>query len=92
MRIKKITIKNGWYWSAGRKYGWTAMYAPEGVGLNRELFDDSDKIHVKVKDQVYELDTQIGLDFIKSRKAHDKIGGNKIGYIPRELMTKIEVC
>ena len=85
---KEIKIKKGWYYSAGRTYGWTYKYAPEGVGLNRELFD-SDKIIVDVKGQKYELDSKEGLEFIRKHKAFKMIGTAKVGFVPRELMKKL---
>ena len=92
--IKTITIKDGWYWSAGRTYGWLDEFSPEAVGLNRDLFN-SEKIIVTVKGKKggafkYEIDSQKGLEFIKKYSAHTLIQGVKIGFIPRELMTKIE--
>ena len=87
--IKEITIKKGWYYSAGRTYGWTGEHEPEGVGLNRDLFD-ADTIIVTVKGQKYKLDAKKGLEFIKRYKAHTTIGNNKIGFIPRTFMEKIE--
>ena len=86
--VKSITIKKGWYWSAGTTYGWTGEYSPEGVGLNRDLFD-SDKIIVTVKGQKYELDSKKGLEFIQRYRAHKVIGTTKVGFIPREFMTKL---
>lgn len=85
---KEITIKKGWYWSAGTTYGWTGEYSPEGVGLNRDLFE-SDQIIVKIKGERYQLDSKKGLEFIRRYKAHKMLGTTKVGFIPRELMTKI---
>jgi hypothetical protein len=90
---KSITIKDGWYWSAGHTYGWTSEYHPEGVGLNRDLFD-SDTIIVTVLNKSgngtkYELDSKKGLEFIRSHHAFKTIGTVKVGFIPRELMKEI---
>jgi hypothetical protein len=88
MRTKEVTIKKGWYWSCG-KGRWGQGYSQEGVGLNRELFQDSDKIHVTVGDKTYELDTAQGRSFIRYHNSQGKIGKNRIGYIPRSLMKEI---
>ena len=87
--MKEIEIKKGWYWSAGNTYGWTPEYGSPGVGLNRDLFNDTDKIRVKVNDEVYELDAQAGLEFIRKHKAHKQIGGTQVGFIPKDFMTKV---
>ena len=91
--IKSITIEKGWYRTVGKKYGWLDEHSMEGVGLNRELFN-GDKIIVTVKgkngaEMKYELDAQIGLNFIKQYKSFEMIGGNKVGYVPRSLMKEI---
>ena len=90
VRIKEIEIKNGWYWSVGGRYNWLDNHSRDGIGLNRELFNDSDKIHITVKGVKYELDTEEGRAFIKEHKSFETIGGAKIGYVPRSLMKEIE--
>lgn len=90
---KSITIEKGWYRTVGRKFGWGEEHSVEGVGLHRELFN-GDKILVTVKGKngtkmKYELDAEVGLDFIKRYKSFEMIGGNKVGYVPRSLMTEI---
>ena len=56
--------------------------------------NDGDKILITVKGKngsktKYELDAEVGLEFIKRYKSFDMIGGNKIGYVPRSLLTEI---
>lgn len=87
-RIKKAKIKN-WYWSAGQEFGWTFLYEPAGIGLNKDLFVDSDVIQISIKGEKYELDTQEGLAFIRENKSFKKIKSAKIGHVPKELLTKI---
>lgn len=66
----------------------------EGVGLHRELFNgDTITVIVKGKNGAtvkYELDTEVGLEFIKQYKSFEMIGGNKIGYVPRSLLKETE--
>ena len=91
---KSVTIEKGWYRSVGKRYGWLDEHSMEGVGLNRELFlGDTILVTVKGKNgtkEEYELDTEKGLEFIKQYKSFETIGGNKIGYVPRSLMTEIQ--
>lgn len=94
MNTKSITIEKGWYRTVGKKYGWLGEHSMEGVGLNRELFN-SDKIVVTIKGkngfrEKYELDSEVGLAFIKQYKSFEMIGSNKIGYVPRSLMLEVE--
>jgi hypothetical protein len=90
---KEITIKEGWYWSAGDTY-WDCMTdSREGVGLNRDLFD-SEKIIVTVmsksgKGMKYELDSKVGLEWIRSHRSFKTIGTTKVGFVPRTLMKEI---
>ena len=88
MKTKKITIKKGWYWSCG-KGRWGTNYSQEGIGLNRELFTDSDKILITVGDKKYELDTEEGRSFIRLHNSEGTIGKNRIGYVPRSLMKEL---
>lgn len=85
MRTKEIEIVKGWYWTAGRQYGWADTYEMEGVGLNRELFE-SDRILVTVKGIVYEVDTEEAKAFIKRYNSHNKLGDTKVGYISKSIM------
>lgn len=94
-KIKEVTIEKGWYYSAGRGQWDTEENSVEGVGLNRDLFDDSDTIIVKVKSKggtvtKYELDTKKGLDFIRANKSFKNIGTVKVGFVPRTLMREYE--
>lgn len=93
-KTKEVTIKNGWYWSAGTQYWDCVSNSREGVGLNRELFDGSDTIIVKMKGKsggtmTYELDTATGLEFIREHKSFKTIGTAKVGFVPRSLMREV---
>jgi hypothetical protein len=93
MRTKKITIEKGWYWTAGDGR-WSADYSREGIGLNRELFMDSDIIVITVKGkggstEKYSLETKKGRDFIKANGSDGVIGKNRIGYVPKSILTKM---
>lgn len=90
-RIKRVTIEKGWYFTVGSTYGWTAEHSLEGVGLNKQLFVDSDVIHVTVKGKNggkmrYELDTEKGREFINRYNSYEMIGSTKVGYVPRTLL------
>ncbi len=85
---KEITIKEGWYWSAGDHYWNCEENSREGVGLNRDLFN-SEKIIVTVKGEKYELNSEQGLNFIRSHKAFKTIGTTKVGFVPRTLLKKL---
>lgn len=92
--IKEVTIEKGWYFSAGRGRWDCEEHSTEGVGLNRDLFNDSDTIIVKVKSKTgnitkYALDTQKGLNFIRANKSHETLGTVKVGYVPRSLMREV---
>lgn len=91
---KSVTIEKGWYRTVGRKFGWLEEHSMEGVGLHRELFN-GDKILITVKGkngakQHYELDSEVGMEFIKKYKSFEMIGGNKIGFVPRSLLTEVQ--
>ena len=94
-RIKEVTIEKGWFYSAGRGNWDCEEHSTEGIGLNRDLFNDSDIIIVKVKSKggtimKYELETQKALDFIRANKSHKTLGTVKVGFVPRSLMKEYE--
>ena len=93
-RTKEVTIEKGWYYSAGRGQWDCEENSVEGVGLNRDLFDDSDTIIVKVKSKTgnvtkYIVKTQKALEFIRINKSFKMIGTVKVGFIPRTLMQEL---
>lgn len=90
-KVKKVTIKKGWYYTAGNKYKWAPPHSMEGVGINRKLFIDSDEIQVTVITKgghrdVYILDTKEGLKFIREYKSHKIYRDSLVGFVPRSLM------
>lgn len=88
--MEKLTIKKGWYRSAGIKYGWIhSGYEPEGVGINREALN-GDKLQVNVSGFSYVVDCAEAIAFVKRWKSHYKTdGGTKIGVISKSIMKKI---
>lgn len=95
-RTKSVTIKKGWYWTAGKTYHWGPEVSTIGVGLNRVLFSDSDEIRVTVVEKdgtknIYLLDTKVGLEFIRKNKSHKKFTRSLVGFVPKSLLSKVEV-
>lgn len=96
-RIRRVTIKRGWYFTVGKKYGWLHEHSPEGLGINKRFFVDSDEIHISVMSpsgskNVYVLDTQKGKEFIRKYKSFMVTPhGTEIGFVPRSLLSSKEI-
>lgn len=87
-KLKKLTIRNGWYWSAGKKFGWSDNYAVPGVGIARSWFDEDDFL-VGIGESTYKVNSQEAIDFIRKHKSHERKGKINIGYISQDLMHKV---
>ena len=86
---KRLVIQKGWYRSVGHKYWEHDEHTTEGIGIERAYFN-CDELTVVVNDEEYSVDPVEALQFIKDHKSHEYIGGNKVGFIPRSLMKKIQ--
>lgn len=88
--IGTVTIKKGWYRTAGRTYGWELSgLLPEGVGINRETLYSYDELIITVNGEKYRLDTTEAIEFIRKHGSHETMtGGTRIGIVSRSLLKK----
>lgn len=90
MSTEKIIIEKGWYWSAGRKWGWDKDgVGPAGVGISKYLLQNNKTLTVEVEGKDYELDCEKARNFINKYKSAETRFGTTIGIIARDLLVKI---
>ena len=88
--MKKLIIHKGWYWSAGKRFGWREDgISDTGIGIGKQWLTDNKAIIVNVDKVDYHLDCEQALAFINKYKCYEDIGNTRIGYIPKELLTKL---
>ena len=88
--MKKLTINKGWYFTAGKRYGWRNDGISEiGIGIARNWITDNKAIIVNVEGQDYHLDCEVARAFINKYKCYEEIGNVVIGYVSKELLTKL---
>lgn len=89
--MNRLTIKSGWYWSAGIKYGWKKDGVnPQGIGISKEMLQKNKELIVEVDHQEYTLDCERARAFVnKYQSAQTMPGGTIIGIISRDLLEKI---
>ena len=90
--MTKITIKKGFFWSAGTKYGWTNDdYQTRGVGIEKSILQNNKKIIVEILGQEYTLDCDKAREFINKYKASQVMsGGTTVGIVSASLLEKID--
>lgn len=93
MTIKKVTIRKGWFWSAGYVYGWTRVdrtINPNAVGIDMEILRAHPTIRVKVNKDVFDLDCPQAIDFVKKYQSYKWIKNKCIGIVSRSILLPYE--
>lgn len=84
--MEKLTIKNGWFYSAGLMYGWKKDgFDVCGVGIEKKYFAQPE-LELDVLGVSYTLDTVKGREFINKYKSHKKMRGVHIGVVSKSLL------
>lgn len=86
-----ITIKKGFFWSAGTRYGWTKDgFETKGVGIDKRVLQGNKEIKVEISGQEYTLDCDKAREFINKYKASQTMpGGTVIGIVSASILEKI---
>lgn len=84
--MERVTIKKGFYWSAGHKYKWTGKYDANGFGIAMDILRNSSEIEVVVSGKFYTLDCQQAICFIKTYKSVEKYQGKNVGILTKTLL------
>lgn len=89
-KMTKITIKKGWFWSAGTKYGWTKDgFETKGVGIDKRILQNNKEIEIEISGQTYALDCDKAREFINKYKAGQTMpGGTMIGIVSASILQK----
>jgi len=87
----RVTIKKGWYWSAGDKFHWVDDgYSKSGVGIEKGILQNNKEIEVEVNHTLYKLDCDKAREFInKYKSAQNMPGGTVLGIITSDLFQQV---
>ena len=85
--MKRITIKKGWFRSAGYQYKWMFEgYDVLGVGIIKESLKDGEKIIVNVLEKDYELDCSEAIKFINKFGSNMLVRSGVVGIVSKSLL------
>jgi hypothetical protein len=90
--MKKVTIKKGWFFSAGYIYHWHKVdrnIHPHAVGIDMAIIKSNDVIQVVVKDKQYTLNCADALAFIRKWQSYKWIKEKCIGIVSQSLLQEI---
>ena len=87
-----VTLHKGYFWSAGRLYGWAESDPGVGIALKKikQALPDG-RIYVKSKYDHLSIAAKTAMEFIKAHKSIYIIGRTKLGVIAKsKFKTKEE--
>jgi hypothetical protein len=84
-----VFLHSGYFWSAGRQYGWHEKDPGVGIAMSKikEALPD-DRIYVKSKYDYMSISAKIAMAEIKKYNSTMAIGSQKIAVIPKSRFTK----
>lgn len=92
--MKKVTIRKGWYWSAGHKYGWTKKEGKlaQAVGVDMALLKTNEKVVVRVmpKGETFIINCAEAIDFIRQYQSYKWIKEKCIGIVSKSILVPHE--
>lgn len=88
---RTVEIRKGWYFTAGKKWGWEEDGLDcFGVGINQSFLDGCDRLRLKVEGNEYEIGVAELKAFVNKYKSFYKMpGGSIIGVVSRGILEKI---
>jgi hypothetical protein len=90
-RVNKVEIKKGWYYTAGRKFGWlNDGLDMAGVGINQSFLKDCDELHISVAGAIYRVSCEQVREFVRKYKSAERMpGGSLIGIVSKSILEEI---
>lgn len=87
---EKIVIRKGFYWSAGRKFGWKESGNDvAGVGIAKSILQSNKEIILEIDGKDYKLECEKARNFVNRYKAAENHNGTWIGIISKSLLQRV---
>lgn len=90
-RVGVIEITKGWYFTAGRKFGWISDGLDVcGVGINSSYIENADKLMIRVQGKLYTVTSDEVRAFIQKYNSFIRMpGGSLIGVISKSILEEV---